>query len=120
MKTKKSALQNQTDRDALAFIKQKRLHDLRAWEVSYQSDHSDITAHVEFSGKLEVIARTEGVNHKAIAEFIVAIINAHNRRPNLLEEAIRALELCVLGDKLTWEAEQAADIVIARAKKFTV
>jgi hypothetical protein len=48
----------------------------------------------------------------------VRVSSVTNQTPvNLLTEAIAALELCLECSGLTWEAEQAADIVVARYKR---
>jgi hypothetical protein len=62
-------------------ILKRRVHPIHPWEVQHQPCHSEIEAYVEITGKSEIIAEIRGINHVAIAEFIVALANEHNQRP---------------------------------------
>ena len=59
----------------------RHLHAIHLWEFQHQPNHSEIEAYVEITGEWEIIADVKGINHVAIAEFIVALANEHNRRP---------------------------------------
>ena len=98
-------------------FKQKRLHDLHPWSVQHYGGYSEIRAYIEITGQWEVIIETKSINHIAIADFIIFVVNAHNRDPNLVEEMAHALELCVESNDLNWESEQAADSVLRRIKR---
>lgn len=61
----------------------RHLHSIQPWDFQHQPDHSEIEAYVEITGKWEIIADIKGINHVAIAEFIVTLANEHNRKPIL-------------------------------------
>ncbi|MDE2029556.1 MAG: hypothetical protein KGI97_03225 [Alphaproteobacteria bacterium] len=56
------------------------MHSIFPWEVQHQPDHSEIEAYIEITGEREIIAEIKSINHVAIAEFIVALVNEHNRK----------------------------------------
>ena len=51
---------------------------------------------------------------RAHKKTISLVIQNQKEPQGLLVEAIAALVLCLESEGLTWEAEQAADVVIAR------
>ncbi len=59
----------------------RHLHSIKPWDFQHHPDHSEVEAYVEITGKWEIIADIKGINHVAIAEFIVALANEHNRKP---------------------------------------
>ena len=89
-----------------------------SWEVQHQPDHSEIEAYVEASGKWEIIADIKGVDHVALAGFIVQIVNRQSEIQNTINELTSALEFCLAcAGKLTWEAEQEADVVCRQVRQ---
>jgi hypothetical protein len=89
------------------------------WQCRHEKDRSDITAYVEASGEWETILTvqpTSGVSAEALATYVAAIMNEHQGKADLLQEAMTALELCIEEDHLTFTSEQAADRVITRIK----
>jgi hypothetical protein len=98
--------------------KKRSLYNVTPWICVHHTDRSEIKAHVEYTGQQEVIAiiaKAKGINAEALAEFITRLINEHENNQNQMREAIAALELCLESDGLSWEAEQAADVIIRRA-----
>ncbi|SHK84257.1 hypothetical protein SAMN05444159_4334 [Bradyrhizobium lablabi] len=89
------------------------------WECRHHEAHSDIAAYVEASGEWEMILTvhpTSGASAEVVAAYIAAIINEHQSKADLLQEAMTALELCLEEDRLTFTSEQAADRVVMRIK----
>ena len=89
------------------------------WQCSHHEDRSDITAYVEASGEWETILTvhpTSGASAEALAVYVAAIMNEHQSKADLLQEAMAALELCLEEDHLTFTSEQAADRVVTRIK----
>ena len=98
-------------------FKQKRLHDLHPWSVEHHVGYSEIRAYLEITGQWEVVVEAKSINHIVVANFIISVVNVHNRDPNLVEEMAHALELCLESNDLNWESEQAADSVLRRIKR---
>lgn len=62
-------------------ILKRRMHSIHPWEVQHHPEHSEIEAYIEITGDWEIIAEIKGINHVAIADFIVALANEHNQKP---------------------------------------
>ena len=60
-------------------ILKRRMHSIHPWEVQHHPEHSEIEAYIEITGEWEIIAKIRSINHVAIADFIVALANEHNR-----------------------------------------
>lgn len=79
----------------------------------------EIEAYNEETGDWVVIAKTvpaPGIDPKPNADFLLRAVNNYDRDRQVIAELISALEMCIGCDKLSWEAEQEASIVLARAK----
>lgn len=89
------------------------------WEHSNCGDQTEVSAYVEASGKWEVVAvvrPTSGASAETIASYITGIINQQQRRQDLLQDAIHALEL-VMNDGLNFSSEQAIEHALRGIKK---
>jgi hypothetical protein len=89
------------------------------WECRHHEDRSEIVAYVEASGEWETILTvhpTSGASAEVVAAYVAVIINEHQAKADLLQEAMTALELCLEEDHLTFTSEQAANHVIMRIK----
>ena len=62
-------------------IPKRRMHSIHPWEVQHHPEHSEIEAYIEITGEWEIIAEIKSINHVAIAEHIVALVNEHNQKP---------------------------------------
>jgi len=62
-------------------ILKRRMHSIHPWEVQHHPEHSEIEAYIEITGEWEIIAEIKSINHVAIADFIVALVNEHNNKP---------------------------------------
>lgn len=94
-------------------------YSIHPWKYHTHKDHSEIIAYVEASGDWEtvlIVHDTAGANHETMAIFILAIINEHQEKRNVLCDAMDALEL-IINDGLTFTSEQAAEHVITNIKK---
>ena len=97
----------------------RQFYTAHLWQCRHLEDRSEITAYVEASGEWETILTvhpTSGASAEVVAAYVTAIINEHQSRVDLLQEAVTALELCLGEDHLTFTSEQAADRVVARIK----
>lgn len=105
---------------AKSHAKQIRLfYAARPWECCHHQDSSEITAYIEASGEWETIITvhpTSGASAEALANYVAAIVNDHQGKADLLQEARAALEQCLEGDRLTFTSEQAADRVVTRIR----
>jgi hypothetical protein len=94
----------------------RRLHGMYPWDIQHHPGHSEIELYSELSGEWEVPIVVSGLNHVAIAEFIISAANQRNLTPNLLNEAIAALELCLEDTNLSLKPAKAAASVVLRAE----
>ncbi len=88
------------------------------WSCNHHKDGSDIEAYCEATGDWEIVAQTRAapyVNAKANASYIAHAVNDYERMIATIYELVGALELCLESEDLSWEAEQEAEIVCARA-----
>jgi hypothetical protein len=76
-------LKQKTTAESVPASLKRRVCSIYPWEVQHQPNHSEIEAYVEITGEWEIIAEIKGINHVAIAEFIVALANEHNQKPIL-------------------------------------
>ena len=100
-------------------IKSREFYSLHPWQCRHHKDNSEIVAYVEASGEWETILTvhpTSGASAEVVAAYVAAIINEHQSRIDLLQEAMTALELCLEEDSLTFSSEQAADHAVTRIK----
>jgi hypothetical protein len=98
---------------------QRRFYTAHPWQCLHHQDHSEITAYIEASGEWETILTvhpTSGASAEIVAVYVAAIMNEHQGKADLLQEAMTALELCLEEDRLTFTSEQAADRVVTRIK----
>jgi DNA-binding CsgD family transcriptional regulator len=98
---------------------QKPFYQSDEWRAQYRNGYSEVEIHDGAANIWSTVMHVQGKHHLEIADFTVAVINAHNQKIDKYEEAIRALEICLESDGLSWEAEQAADIVLGRSEKDT-
>jgi hypothetical protein len=99
--------------------KSRCFYSIQSWECRHDKDRSEIKAYVEASGTWETILTvhpTSGASAETMAAYITAIINQQQRKQDLLQDAMDALEL-VMNDGLTFSSEQAADRVVTLIKK---
>jgi hypothetical protein len=97
----------------------RKFYTAHPWQCRHLEDRSKITAYVEASGEWETILTvhpTSGASAEVVAAYIAAIINEHQSKADLLQEAMTALELCLEEDRLTFTSEQEADRVVTRIK----
>jgi hypothetical protein len=97
----------------------RKFYTAHPWQCRHLKDRSAITAYVEASGEWETILTvhpTSGVSAEVVAGYVAALINEHQSKADLLQEAMTALELCLEEPRLTFTSEQAADRVITRIK----
>jgi hypothetical protein len=97
----------------------RKFYTAHPWECRHHDDRSEIAAYVEASGEWETVLTvqpTSGASAEVVAAYIAAIVNEHQSKADLLQEALTALELCLEEDRLTFASEQAADRVITRIK----
>lgn len=66
---------------AINSLLKRRMHSIHPWEVQHHPEHSEIEAYIEINGDWEIIAVIQSINHVAIADFIVALVNEHNQKP---------------------------------------
>ena len=66
--------------DSMSSLLKRHMHSIHPWEVQHHPDHSEIEAYIEITGEWEIIAKIKSINHVAIAEFLVALANEHNRK----------------------------------------
>jgi hypothetical protein len=89
------------------------------WQLRHKKTRTDVEAYVEASGKWETVLTvypTSGATAETLANFAVGILNEHQSKIDLLQEAMMALELCLEDDHLTFSSEQVADRAITRIK----
>jgi hypothetical protein len=92
---------------------------VQPWEYRNSGDQTEIMAYVEASGAWEVVAvvqPTSGASAEALAAYITAIVNQQQRRQDLLQDAMHALEL-VMEDGLNFSSEQAVEHALHNIKK---
>ena len=97
----------------------RKFYTSHPWQCRHLKDRSEITAYVEASGEWETILTvhpTSGDSAEVVAAYVAALINEHLGKADLLQEAMKALELCLEEARLTFASEQAADRVITRIK----
>lgn len=100
-------------------MQMRQFYTAHPWQCVHHQDRSEITAYVEASGEWETILTvhpTSGDSAEVVAGYIAAIMNEHQSKADLLREAMKALELCLGEDRLTFTSEQAADRVVTRIK----
>jgi hypothetical protein len=94
-------------------------HSRQRWKCQHGSDRSEILAFAEASGKWEsigVVQSTPCASAKAMAKFLVGLVNDIQINGDLLEAACKTLERIVrLG--LNFSTEEEANEVVARIKK---
>ena len=106
---------------ALAVVKSMGGPTPLRWTCRHRVDGSEILAYVMAQDGLAAIAETKafvGVNARANAELIVRSVNGFEQCRPLLAELSSTLELCLESGSLNWEAEQEAEIVLAKAKRI--
>jgi hypothetical protein len=93
---------------------------LLPWACKHYPDYSEIEAYIpgrDWETIAEVIANP-GVNAELIAGFITRTVNNHEKNRDLFMQTAYALELCLSCDaKLSWEAEQEAQVLLVRIKE---
>jgi len=102
-----------------AATQSRQFYAAHPWQCRHREDRSDITAYVEASGEWETVLSvhpTSGASAEALATYVAAIMNEHQGKADLLQEAMEALELCLEEAQLTFTSEQAADRVVTRIK----
>jgi hypothetical protein len=102
-----------------AAIKSREFYALHPWQCQHHQDYSKIAAYVEASGEWETILTvnpTSGASAESVAAYVAAIINEHQSKIDLLQEAMAALEMCLEEDHLTFTSEQAADHAVTRIR----
>lgn len=95
---------------------------LLPWVCAHRAESSEIRVYTPITGDWETIASihdAKGIDAEATAEFVVGAINNYSRMQELVRETVAALENCLdCGERLTWEAEHDAQVVLMRAKKM--
>src|SRR6266851_1772305 len=89
------------------------------WQCRHKKTRSDIEAYVEASGEWETILTvhpTSGACAETLANYVASIMNEHQSKTDLLQEAMMALELCLEDERLTFTSEQAADRAVTRIR----
>jgi len=98
----------------------RKFYTVHPWQCRHLKDRSEITAYVEASGEWETILTvhpTSGASAEVVAAYVAALVNEHQSKADLLQEAMKALELCLEEAQLTFTSEQAADRVVTRIKE---
>ena len=88
----------------------------------HRLDYSEIVAQVGTKGNQAIIGtvlNSKFVNAKSVSEFLVRAANRFERNEGYIQQAISALELCLATNRLTWEAENEADLAVRRVKEAT-
>jgi hypothetical protein len=96
-----------------------RIYSLHPWRCTHHSNHSEIVAYVEASGQWETVLTvnpTSETSAKAMANFIMHLVNSYRQNNDLLREAMKALE-AVMKEGLNYSTEQEADSVVAGIKQ---
>jgi hypothetical protein len=94
-------------------------YTIQPWECRHDNNRSEILAYVEASGKWETILTvhpTSGASTEALGSHICNLINQHQIKENILQEAMSALEL-VMNDGLTFSSEQAVERAFNNLKR---
>lgn len=94
-----------------------QIYNLEYWSVRHCERHSEIELISRKNDKWEMIAEIKGPHHKALAVHILSSIKAHTRFSDQLEEAINAVKLCLDGEDLSWEAEQACEVILRKSRQ---
>lgn len=97
----------------------RQFYAVHPWQREHHPDRSGIKAYVEASGEWETILTvhpTSGASAEELAAFVAGIMNDHQGKADLLQDALEALELCLEEDHLTFASEQSADRVVTRIK----
>lgn len=97
----------------------RQFYAAHAWQCRHKKTRSDIEAYVEASGEWETIITvhpTSGASAETLANYVASIMNEHQSRIDLLQDALTALDLCLEGDRLTFTSEQAADRAATRIR----
>ncbi len=92
------------------------------WICKHNVESSDIEAYSFTTGSLQIIASTrkaKNIDARQNAEYIIQAVNNYDKNLALISELICALDMCLANERLTWEAEQEAEIVVARAKRIS-
>ena len=99
----------------------RQFYSLQPWQCRVIEDRAEILAFVEAHGWQPVLTvnPTPGATAEALATYVTGIINRHQTREDLLQEAMSALATCLEEDEMTYTSEQAADRVITRIKRMT-
>lgn len=90
------------------------------WSCRHYEDRSDIEAHNESLNGRAIIAtfnHAPGVDAKAMADFIVKLVNGHDKTEHLIEEMISALEICLESKNIGWSAEHDAELALKLARE---
>jgi hypothetical protein len=93
----------------------------KTWRCEPRDSDCALLAFAEARGKWEAVAlvkKTSGASAKALADYIVGVLNGLHSDGMLLKVAQGALE-ALLEEGLNYSTEQDADIVIRRLKSRT-
>src|SRR5262249_29441068 len=88
------------------------------WNAVHKNNISTIEAYIEEISDWQPVAevkQTASIDAAPNADFIVRAVNSYEDNRSLIRSMIAALELCLESKGLSWEAEQEAEIIIARA-----
>jgi hypothetical protein len=97
------------------------LYAILPWACQHYPDHSEVKAYVPASGIWETVAdvrRTAGASAETMADYLMYVVNNHEKMREMMGDMIAALELCLQTEGLTWEAEREAEITVRRAKEI--
>jgi hypothetical protein len=96
------------------------LYTLLPWACQHYDDRSELKAYVPASGVWECVAevrRTAGASAETMADYLMRIVNDHEKMSDLLRDAAEALDLCLQSDGLAWDAEREAEITARRIRE---
>jgi hypothetical protein len=96
-------------------VARRQLHSIQVWKCHHHFDCSEIELYSELTGRNEFNISITGENHIALAEFVAHAANERNQSPNLLNDALNALEQCLSSGALRPDEERLVDKIILRA-----
>lgn len=97
-----------------------RLYDLRIRNVKYEAKSSEIQVFNLATRDWETIIETKGARHAAVAEYIAFEIELYHELLDHIEEALNAFKLCLDCSHLSWEAEQASELIAQKIEQMLI
>jgi hypothetical protein len=88
------------------------------WRAKHHEDWSEIVA-ADGTPLIAALPHLGGYCGKQAADMIVQAVNQQQATTQLLREMADVLQTCLQEDKISWGAEQDADVLLQRAQRLS-